>query len=87
VTLTLRDLKARPRHEVIFTLECSGNHELPGFSAGIGTATWAGTPLDRLLQEAGVMDQGIEVVFFDSDAGEEDERVAVASPPTDFPCA
>ena len=61
MTLTLRNLKARPRQEVIFTLECSGNHGLPGFSAGIGTAKWAGTPLAPLPGAAGVLDRGIEV--------------------------
>jgi DMSO/TMAO reductase YedYZ molybdopterin-dependent catalytic subunit len=74
MTFTLRDLKARPRQEVIFTLECSGNHGLPGFSAGVGTATWAGTPLAPLLREVEVLDNGIEVVFFGSDAGQEEVR-------------
>jgi DMSO/TMAO reductase YedYZ molybdopterin-dependent catalytic subunit len=74
MTFTLPDLKARPRQEVIFTLECSGNHGLPGFVSGIGTGKWAGTPLAPLLQEAGVLDQGIEVVFVGSDAGEEEVR-------------
>ena len=74
VIITLADLKARPRQEVIFTLECSGNHGFPWFLGGIGTATWAGTPLAPLLQEAGVLDNGIEVVFWGSDAGEEEVR-------------
>jgi DMSO/TMAO reductase YedYZ molybdopterin-dependent catalytic subunit len=73
MTFTLRDLKARPRQEVIFTLECSGNR--PQLSHGaVGTATWAGTPLAPLLQEAGVTDQGIEAVFVGSDVGEEEVR-------------
>jgi DMSO/TMAO reductase YedYZ molybdopterin-dependent catalytic subunit len=74
LTLTLSQLKARPRQEVIFTLECSGNHGLPFFISGIGTAIWAGTPLAPLLQEAGVLDKGIEVVFVGSDEGEEEVR-------------
>jgi DMSO/TMAO reductase YedYZ molybdopterin-dependent catalytic subunit len=74
LTLTLSQLKARPRQEVTFTLECSGNHGFPFFIGGIGTATWVGTPLAPLLQEAGVLDQGIEVVFVGSDAGEEEVR-------------
>jgi len=74
LTLTLDDLKSRPRQEVTFTLECSGNHGLPFFWGGIGNATWAGTPLAPVLQEAGVQDQGIEVVFFGSDTGVEDVR-------------
>ena len=72
--LTLAALKARPRQEVIFTLECSGNHGFPWFISGIGTAKWAGTPLAPLLQEAGVLDHGREVVFCGSDAGEEEVR-------------
>ena len=34
----------------------------------------AGTPLAPILQEAGVLDKGIEVVFFGSDAGQEEVR-------------
>jgi DMSO/TMAO reductase YedYZ molybdopterin-dependent catalytic subunit len=74
VIIMLRDIKARPRQEVIYTLECSGNHGLPWFMGGIGTAKWAGTPLAPLLQEAGVLDKGTEVVFFGSDEGEEEVR-------------
>jgi DMSO/TMAO reductase YedYZ molybdopterin-dependent catalytic subunit len=74
MALTLRDLQARPRQEVVFTLECSGNHGLPGFSAGVGTAKWAGTPLVPLLRAVEVLDNGVEVVFFGSDAGEEEVR-------------
>ena len=70
-TLTLEDLRARPRQEVTFTLECSGNTGLPFFGGGIGNATWGGTPLAPLLEEAGVQDGGIEVVFWGADEGEQ----------------
>jgi DMSO/TMAO reductase YedYZ molybdopterin-dependent catalytic subunit len=70
LTLTLDDLKARERQEVTFTLECSGNSGLPFFTGGIGNATWAGTPLAPLLEEAGVQESGSEVVFWGADAGE-----------------
>jgi DMSO/TMAO reductase YedYZ molybdopterin-dependent catalytic subunit len=73
-TYTLSQLRARPRQEVIFTLECSGNHGFPWFTTGIGTATWAGTSLASILQDAGVGQKGIEVVFWGSDAGEEEVR-------------
>jgi DMSO/TMAO reductase YedYZ molybdopterin-dependent catalytic subunit len=69
-SLTLADLKARPRREVDFTLECSGNTGLPFFTGGIGNARWAGTPLAPLLERAGVLQEGIEVVFWGADAGE-----------------
>ncbi len=74
MTLNLADIRALRRQEVVFTLECSGNHGFPWFIGGIGTAKWAGTPLAAVLQEAGVLDEGIEVVFFGSDAGEEEVR-------------
>jgi DMSO/TMAO reductase YedYZ molybdopterin-dependent catalytic subunit len=71
MTLTLDDLKARERQEVTFTMECSGNTGPPFFNGGIGNATWAGTPLAGLLDEAGVEESGIEVVFWGADAGEQ----------------
>jgi DMSO/TMAO reductase YedYZ molybdopterin-dependent catalytic subunit len=71
LTLALSELTARPRREVVFTVECSGNHGFPWFIGGIGTAKWAGTPLAPILEEAEVLESGIEVVFFGSDAGEE----------------
>jgi DMSO/TMAO reductase YedYZ molybdopterin-dependent catalytic subunit len=74
LSLTLDDLKARPRQEVTFTVECSGNSGLPFFNGGIGNAKWAGTPLAPLLEEAGVLEDGIEVVFFGTDKGEETVR-------------
>jgi DMSO/TMAO reductase YedYZ molybdopterin-dependent catalytic subunit len=70
MNLTLADLKARPRQKVTFTVECSGNHGLPFFNGGIGNAAWAGTPLGPILEEAGVKKNGIEVVFWGTDAGE-----------------
>lgn len=74
MTFTLRELKARPRQEIIFTLECSGNRSEPLVHGLVGNAKWAGTPLAPLLQEAGVLDKGIEVVFIGSDVGEEELR-------------
>ena len=68
--LTLADIKARPRQEVTFTVECSGNTGLPFFNGGIGNARWAGTPLAPILEEAEVLDSGIEVVFWGADEGE-----------------
>ena len=73
-TYTLRQLKGRPRQEIFFTLECSGNHGFPWFTSGIGNAKWAGTSLAAILQEAGVREKGIEVVFWGGDAGEIEVR-------------
>jgi DMSO/TMAO reductase YedYZ molybdopterin-dependent catalytic subunit len=74
ITFALGELRARPRREVVFTLECSGNHGFPWFIGGIGTARWAGTPLAPILEEAVVLDDGREVVFFGADEGEEEVR-------------
>jgi len=69
LSMTLDQLKARARQEVAFTLECAGSNGLPFFDGGIGNAAWAGTPLAPLLREAGVLEQGREVVFYGRDIG------------------
>jgi DMSO/TMAO reductase YedYZ molybdopterin-dependent catalytic subunit len=69
-SLGLAELKARPRREVTFTLECSGNTGLPFFIGGIGNARWAGTPLAAVLRQAGPLEQAGEVVFWGADSGE-----------------
>ena len=74
MTLTLPAIKARPKQEVVYTIECGGNHGFPWFTSGIGTAKWGGTPLAPLLKQAGVMDRGSEVVFWGADSGTETIR-------------
>ena len=74
LTLTLDELKARPRKETVFTLECSGNNGFDWFKGGIGNATWAGTPLAAMLEEAGVQEDGTEVVFYGRDKGDIEVR-------------
>ncbi len=68
-SLTMADLKARERREVDFTLECSGDNGFPWLVGAVGNARWAGTPLAALLQDAGVLKQGNEVVFYGIDRG------------------
>jgi len=41
LSFSLADLQARPKQEITFTLECSGNTGLPFFHGGIGNAKWA----------------------------------------------
>ena len=70
-SLSLADLKARPRREVDFTLECSGNNG-PGldfFIGGIGNARWAGASLASVLEEARVLDRATEVILYGADRG------------------
>jgi DMSO/TMAO reductase YedYZ molybdopterin-dependent catalytic subunit len=66
-TLTVDDLRKRPRKDVIATLECSGNSSSPSFAGAIGNVRWTGTPLGLLLRECAPLDRAIEVVFFGAD--------------------
>ena len=68
-TISLADLQCRPRREVDFTLECSGNHGLPFFVSGIGNARWAGASLAAILRRAAPKHDGVEVVFWGADEG------------------
>jgi DMSO/TMAO reductase YedYZ molybdopterin-dependent catalytic subunit len=70
MSLSLEEIKARPRQEVVFTIECSGNHGFPFNIGAIGNAQWAGTPLAAVLEEAGVADDAMEVVFWGADSGD-----------------
>jgi DMSO/TMAO reductase YedYZ molybdopterin-dependent catalytic subunit len=67
----LNDLKARPRQEVTFTLECSGNNGLPFLTSAIGNAKWAGASLADILEAAKIKGGAKEVVFFGADRGDE----------------
>ena len=69
MSLSLGDLKRRPRRTVDFTLECSGNSSAPFFIGGIGTARWAGAQLAPLLRQARLQRQASEVVFWGADRG------------------
>ena len=73
-SLNLADLKARGRHEVEFTLECSGNTGLEFFIGGIGNARWAGARLAPLLEQVGILEEGTEVVFWGADSGRQTIR-------------
>ncbi len=68
-SMSLADLMARPRREVEFTLECSGNTGLPFFIGGIGNAVWGGAQLAPLLHRARPLDSATEVVFWGTDRG------------------
>jgi DMSO/TMAO reductase YedYZ molybdopterin-dependent catalytic subunit len=78
LTLGLDQLKARPSRTVAVTLECAGNGRAllapralsqPWLMEAVGTAEWTGTPLAPLLQEAGLAEDAVEVVFTGLDRG------------------
>lgn len=71
---TLAEIRARPSESVVFALECAGNRGFATFVGAVHNAEWTGTPLAPLLEEAGVLEDGIEVVFWGADEGEEEIR-------------
>ena len=69
-SLSVADIRARQRRELDFTIECSGNNGFANFSSAVGNAHWAGTPLAPLLRHAGILEDGMEVVFYGVDSGD-----------------
>lgn len=76
--LSLEELKARPAMTMAVTLECAGNGRArlsprplsqPWLGEAVGNAEWTGTPLRGLLEEAGVLDGAVDVVFTGHDRG------------------
>ncbi len=78
--LDLPALRARPAVTRAVTLECAGNGRAaleprsvsqPWLDEAVGTMRWTGTPLAPLLQECGLRDGAVEVVFTGADRGYE----------------
>ncbi|HET9851256.1 MAG TPA: sulfite oxidase [Candidatus Limnocylindrales bacterium] len=78
IELSLEDLRARPSHTIPVTLECAGNGRArlsprplsnPWLFEAVGTAEWTGTPLGPLLDEAGLRDDAVELIFTGADRG------------------
>jgi DMSO/TMAO reductase YedYZ molybdopterin-dependent catalytic subunit len=78
LSLSLDEIKQRPRASVACTLECAGNGRArltprplsqPWLEEAIGNAEWTGTPLAPLLEEAGIKDNAIEMLFTGRDRG------------------
>ena len=73
ITLTLDELKARPKVEPTTVFECSGNSR--GLIHGmVGNATWAGAALIPLLAEVRPTADSREVYFWGADTGTEEIR-------------
>ncbi|HEX8098688.1 MAG TPA: sulfite oxidase [Actinomycetota bacterium] len=78
--LTLDDIRARPSTTIPVTMECAGNGRArlsprpisqPWLNEAIGTAQWTGTPLNGVLEDAGLQPGTVEVVFTGADHGRE----------------
>src|SRR5690606_19964345 len=73
ISLSLEQLRARPRVERTTVFECGGN-SAGTFHGMVGNATWTGTELLPLLEEAGWSDDVREVHFWAEDSGTETIR-------------
>jgi sulfane dehydrogenase subunit SoxC len=80
LTLSLADLQERERVTLPVTFECAGNGRAlleprplsqPWLTEAVGTAEWAGTPLNRLLEEADLRPGAVEALFTGLDRGYE----------------
>jgi sulfane dehydrogenase subunit SoxC len=78
LSLTLDELKARPQVRLPVTMECAGNGRAtlsprpvsqPWLLEAVGTAEWGGTALRPLLEEAGILDGAVDVLFTGLDRG------------------
>ena len=94
LSLSLDDLRSRPAVEVAVTMECAGNGRVhiephvvsqPWLLEAVGTARWRGVAVAALLEEAGVQDDAIEVLFTGLDRGVEggEEQAYERSLPVD----
>ena len=95
LTLTMNDLRARPAATHTVTLECAGNGRArlhprplsqPWLQEAVGTAAWTGTPLGPILDEAGLHDDAVELVFEGADHGiQGDDRAGLRARVLDQP--
>jgi DMSO/TMAO reductase YedYZ molybdopterin-dependent catalytic subunit len=78
LSLSLDELRSRPRRTVRVTMECAGNGRArlhprpisqPWLVEAVGTADWTGTPLRQLLHDADVDPGAVDVVFTGADHG------------------
>jgi len=78
LSLSMDELRARPAVRRIVTMECAGNGRArlephvvsqPWLAEAVGTGEWGGVELAPLLEEAGVRDGAVEVLFTALDRG------------------
>src|SRR5215204_2558092 len=83
LSLSLAELQERPKVSVACTLECAGNGRArltprplsqPWLEEAVGNAEWTGTPLAPVLEEAGIEDGAVEVLFTGLDRGVQGEH-------------
>lgn len=82
LTLSFAEILALPSKDLVVTMECAGNSrsyvtppaEGLAFRHGaVSTARWKGVPLSAVLEQAGLKESAMEVMFEGADAGREEE--------------
>lgn len=73
LTLSMSDIRRRPKVEITAAFECGGNRQ-EIYHGLIGNALWGGCRLRDILLEADVQTGGTEVVFYGADVGTETIR-------------
>jgi sulfane dehydrogenase subunit SoxC len=80
LSLSLDELRERPSVTRAVTMECAGNGRArleprivsqPWLLEAVGNAEWTGVPVAALLEEAGLADDAVEVLFTGLDRGVE----------------
>ena len=78
LSLSIADLRSRPKVTHPVTMECAGNGRVlmppraesqPWLLEAVGNAEWTGTPLPPILEEAGLQPEAVELVFTGADHG------------------
>ena len=78
LSLTLEDLRSRPAVSMPVMMECAGSGRArlaprpvsaPWHDEAIGCAEWTGTPLRGILEQAGLRDDAVELLFTGYDRG------------------
>jgi DMSO/TMAO reductase YedYZ molybdopterin-dependent catalytic subunit len=79
-SLSLEEIRSRPAVTMPVTFECAGNGRArldprpvsqPWLVEAVGTAEWRGTRLRPILEEAGLLENTVEIVFTGLDRGVE----------------
>lgn len=79
LNLDMDYFRSKPKVTIPATMECCGNGRasqrwrlwahVPWNHDAIGTAEWTGTPLRGVLEDAGVLDNAVEILFTGKDKG------------------
>ena len=84
MSLTLDEIISRPAVTMPVTMECAGNGRAllsprpvsqPWLVEAIGTAEWIGTPLRGVLEDMGIADDAVELLFTGLDRGVQGDEV------------